>query len=291
MATFDPEVLRLLEIIRNASSSSSSGSGGGGGGATTGMPATQQQTASSQQQAQSIPPPTSSPSITTTQDPRLNRAPKASIPPPQSYTHPHTHAHPPQPQAPAQAHSYTQFQPQQQQQQQQQTSKLDPRTITTYPSALRYITTTLLPQNPNLLPRLRRLRINQHNNERQWHRSRQELVQKHKRRKLNTKNVEDILFNLTNAIGGGAKGGSNNNNNTPPTTTTGAEEREMEELRRKEEEELRAFDGKVWKAARGVMSVVEAHSWVANLGYLLWTGWLQTSGSYFIKLDSLNLIV
>ena len=78
---------------------------------------------------------------------------------------------------------------------------------------------------------------------------------KHKRRKMNTKNVEDILFNLTNAIGG-AKGGSNN-------TPTGTEEKEMEELRRKEEEELRAFDGKVWKAARVMESQVakELEGW------------------------------
>ena len=71
-------------------------------------------------------------------------------------------------------------------------SPVDPRTITTYPAALRYITKTIA-QNEAAIGRIRKLIASQHQHERQWWAGRVQLVKQQAERKEGRKRVDDVL--------------------------------------------------------------------------------------------------
>ncbi|RPB20694.1 hypothetical protein L211DRAFT_841406 [Terfezia boudieri ATCC MYA-4762] len=70
---------------------------------------------------------------------------------------------------------------------------VDPSSITTWPTALRYITTTIAPNAP-VMAKLSRMKKNQRDNELVWHHSREELVKKHRARVEGNRRVDEILY-------------------------------------------------------------------------------------------------
>lgn len=68
----------------------------------------------------------------------------------------------------------------------------DPRTILTWPAALRYVTRTIA-RNEAAMIRIRKLIDNQHQNERGWWKGREELIKKQKERIEGRKQVNEIL--------------------------------------------------------------------------------------------------
>lgn len=69
---------------------------------------------------------------------------------------------------------------------------VDPRTITTYPAALRHITQTVA-QNEASMARIRKLIASQHQHERQWWEGRVQLIKQQAEREEGRKTVEDVL--------------------------------------------------------------------------------------------------
>jgi len=69
---------------------------------------------------------------------------------------------------------------------------VDPRTITTYPAALRYIT-KFIAQNEAIIGRIRKLVASQHQHERQWWDGRVQLVKQQAEREEGRKRVDDVL--------------------------------------------------------------------------------------------------
>jgi len=72
------------------------------------------------------------------------------------------------------------------------TPQVNPRTITTWPAAIRHVT-FLATQNAHLAASIRKLIANQHDNERQWHASRVALLEKQKARVAGKRELDDVL--------------------------------------------------------------------------------------------------
>lgn len=72
------------------------------------------------------------------------------------------------------------------------TPQTNPRTITTWPAAIRHIT-FLSAQHAHLATSIRKLIANQHDNERQWHTSRLALLEKQKARVAGKRELDDVL--------------------------------------------------------------------------------------------------
>lgn len=73
--------------------------------------------------------------------------------------------------------------------------RIDPRSITTWPAALRYIT-KLSGTNDEFLPRIRALIKNQHDNERQWWAGREALVEQQGARAGGKQELDDVLLSI-----------------------------------------------------------------------------------------------
>ena len=69
---------------------------------------------------------------------------------------------------------------------------VDPRSITTYPAALRHIT-KIVARNEASMSRLRKLISSQHQHERQWWGGREALIKQQGEREEGRKKVEDVL--------------------------------------------------------------------------------------------------
>jgi len=72
------------------------------------------------------------------------------------------------------------------------TPQVNPRTITTWPAAIRHVT-FLATQAEHLAASIRKLIANQHENERQWHGSRLALLEKQKARVAGKRELENVL--------------------------------------------------------------------------------------------------
>ncbi|MCJ1398918.1 hypothetical protein MMC11_002119 [Xylographa trunciseda] len=72
---------------------------------------------------------------------------------------------------------------------------VDPRSITTYPAALRHIT-KIVARNEATMSRLRKLIASQHQHERQWWDGREALVKQQSEREEGRKKVEDVLRSM-----------------------------------------------------------------------------------------------
>ena len=71
-------------------------------------------------------------------------------------------------------------------------SPMDPRSITTYPAALRHIT-KIVARDETTMSRIRKLIASQHQHERQWWDGRQALIKQQGEREGGRKKVEDVL--------------------------------------------------------------------------------------------------
>ena len=69
---------------------------------------------------------------------------------------------------------------------------IDPRTITTYPAALRHITRTIA-RNEATMVRIRKLIASQHQHERQWWHGRELLVKQQGEREEGRRRVDEVL--------------------------------------------------------------------------------------------------
>lgn len=76
-----------------------------------------------------------------------------------------------------------------------QPSRIDPRTIKDYPSAVQYVT-RVLSQDEELLFKIKRLKDRQHEHERMWWQGRVEITERHKNRAETGKSVEAVLRSL-----------------------------------------------------------------------------------------------
>ncbi|MCJ1285599.1 hypothetical protein MMC26_004940 [Xylographa opegraphella] len=72
---------------------------------------------------------------------------------------------------------------------------VDPRTIITYPAALRHIT-KIVARNEATISRLRKLISSQHQHERQWWDGRQALIKQQEEREEGRKKVEEVLKSM-----------------------------------------------------------------------------------------------
>jgi len=72
------------------------------------------------------------------------------------------------------------------------TPQVNPRTITTWPAAIRHVT-FLATQHAHLAASIRKLIANQHENEQQWHASRVALLEKQKARVMGKRELDDVL--------------------------------------------------------------------------------------------------
>ncbi|KAF8451251.1 hypothetical protein BGX38DRAFT_1063037, partial [Terfezia claveryi] len=108
---------------------------------------------------------------------------------------------------------------------------VDPSSITTWPTALRYITTTIAPNAP-VMAKLFRMKKNQRDNELVWHHSREELVKKHRARVEGNRRVDEILYLPS-----------------PPSL-------DITITPEQEAEELHTFDLKVHKAATSMVAAM-----------------------------------
>lgn len=72
------------------------------------------------------------------------------------------------------------------------TPSIDPRTITTYPAALRHITRTIA-RNEATMARIRKLIASQHQHERQWWNGREVLVRQQGEREEGRRRVDEVL--------------------------------------------------------------------------------------------------
>ena len=72
------------------------------------------------------------------------------------------------------------------------TPPVDPRSIVSWPPALRLVT-KLMTQNEGAAAQVRRMIQQQHKHEREWHRSRQALVETQQNRKAAEDKVADVL--------------------------------------------------------------------------------------------------
>ena len=102
----------------------------------------------------------------------------------------------------------------------------DPRTITTWVSALRYVTTYLVPQLP-VATRIKHLIHTQHEHEQQWWGGREELLRRQKGRNDARKKLDDTLASI-----GGLVDARSAMSTTPE----------------QDEKELKTYDEKVYRA-------------------------------------------
>lgn len=100
---------------------------------------------------------------------------------------------------------------------------VNPRTIVTWPAALRHITS--LAGDPQFGPAVKKLITNQHNNEQQWFASRLALIEKQKSRVSGKQELNDVLKSLGGITDRSSEAGSD------------------------DAAELRAYDKKVHRAA------------------------------------------
>ncbi|KAF8427922.1 hypothetical protein EV426DRAFT_683350 [Tirmania nivea] len=124
---------------------------------------------------------------------------------------------------------------------------LDPSSITTWPTALRYITATIAPNAP-AMARLSRMKQNQRDNELAWHLSREELVRKQHARAEGSRRVDEILRQF------------------PPAGGSAPQLPDPEQ----DAHELRAFDLKVHRAASAMVAAMAAE--LAQLGMPFFCG-------------------
>ncbi|KAK6506019.1 hypothetical protein TWF506_010945 [Arthrobotrys conoides] len=69
---------------------------------------------------------------------------------------------------------------------------IDPRTITQWPAALKYIT-TVVTTNPAAMERLKRMKLHQKDHEKQWWRSREAILQRHSKSSDNRMAMDSVL--------------------------------------------------------------------------------------------------
>ncbi|KAK6497460.1 hypothetical protein TWF481_011868 [Arthrobotrys musiformis] len=70
--------------------------------------------------------------------------------------------------------------------------RVDPRTITQWPAALKYIT-TVITANPATMERLKKMKLHQRDHENQWWQSREAIVQRHSRNADNRQAMDSVL--------------------------------------------------------------------------------------------------
>ncbi|MCJ1392176.1 hypothetical protein MMC18_005043 [Xylographa bjoerkii] len=112
---------------------------------------------------------------------------------------------------------------------------VDPRSITTYPAALRHIT-KIVARNEATMSRVRKLIVSQHQHERQWWDGREALVKQQGEREEGRKKVEDVLKSM---------GGKVSSQVTGPTPAEDAAE-------------LTRYDKKVHRACTDMVNATRA---------------------------------
>ncbi|KAF3307744.1 hypothetical protein TWF173_002396 [Orbilia oligospora] len=70
--------------------------------------------------------------------------------------------------------------------------RVDPRTITQWPAALKYIT-TVITTNPAAMERLKKMKLHQKDHEKQWWRSREVILQRHSKSSDNRVAMDSVL--------------------------------------------------------------------------------------------------
>ncbi|KAF3104050.1 hypothetical protein TWF569_004453 [Orbilia oligospora] len=70
--------------------------------------------------------------------------------------------------------------------------RVDPRTITQWPAALKYIT-TVITTNPAAMERLKKMKLHQKDHEKQWWRSREVILQRHSKNSDNRVAMDSVL--------------------------------------------------------------------------------------------------
>ncbi|KAI5852463.1 hypothetical protein DFP73DRAFT_532784 [Morchella snyderi] len=100
---------------------------------------------------------------------------------------------------------------------------VDPKNITDWPAALKYVMNTIY-RNEEIMAQVKKMKRHQHDHEKQWWVAREELVRKHETRVESSKKVAELLKKL----------------GTMPTAT-----RSNLPTPESEKEELRVFDQKV----------------------------------------------
>ena len=70
---------------------------------------------------------------------------------------------------------------------------VDSKTIITWPPALRYITNTIA-RNQDVMTRIKRIIKSQHDHEKEWWSNREALIQMQKKRVVDSKKVDEILY-------------------------------------------------------------------------------------------------
>ncbi|KAK6346343.1 hypothetical protein TWF730_010669 [Orbilia blumenaviensis] len=70
--------------------------------------------------------------------------------------------------------------------------RVDPRMITKWPAALKYIT-TVITTNPATMERLKKMKLHQRDHERQWWRSREALLERHSKNADNRMAMDSLL--------------------------------------------------------------------------------------------------
>ncbi|KAH8146394.1 uncharacterized protein LAJ45_09587 [Morchella importuna] len=103
------------------------------------------------------------------------------------------------------------------------TAVVDPKSITDWPAALKYVMNTIY-RNEEVMAQIKKMKRHQHDHEKQWWVAREELVRKHEARVESSKRVAELLRGL----------------GTMPTTATS-----NLPTPESEKEELRVFDQKV----------------------------------------------
>ncbi|KAK6332093.1 hypothetical protein TWF718_002627 [Orbilia javanica] len=74
----------------------------------------------------------------------------------------------------------------------QPSERVDPRTITQWPAALKYITTTIT-TNPAAMERLKKMKQHQKDHEKQWWRSREAILERHSKSSDNRMAMDSVL--------------------------------------------------------------------------------------------------
>jgi len=121
--------------------------------------------------------------------------------------------------------------------------QVNPRTITTWPAAIRHVT-FLVTQNEYLAASIRKLIANQHENERQWHASRVALIEKQKARVAGKRELDDVLRSVGAVARATSSGGGSNDG------MAGDDKTDMQELQ--------LYDRKVHRAAMQMSKAMTA---------------------------------
>ncbi|EWC47068.1 hypothetical protein DRE_03437 [Drechslerella stenobrocha 248] len=105
----------------------------------------------------------------------------------------HHHHHHQQPPAPAPAHVPPASAPPPQA---PPANTVNPRTITQWPDALKYITTVVI-NNPIAMDRLRKMKLHQRDHERQWWQGREAIINRHSNSSSSKLTMDSVLHVLT----------------------------------------------------------------------------------------------